>query len=128
MLSCVTRKASAKTSKAAPLSSLDSRAEILASNSLNEFTAYRPWATNSAVRGCLGTSGFMMECKCIFLYTVQLVFGVCLLNFRALLLEHRRSGPVPRRPHRTNLDRRRGNSSKPCEACGRPVYNSRGGR
>src|SRR5262249_36827105 len=59
MLSCVTRKASAKTSKAAPLSSFDSRAEILASSSLNEFTAYRPWATNSSVRGCLGTSFFI---------------------------------------------------------------------
>jgi short subunit dehydrogenase len=46
--SCVTRKASAKTSNAAPLSSLDSRAEILASSSLNEFTTYRPWATNSS--------------------------------------------------------------------------------
>src|SRR6516165_9278008 len=92
MPSCVTRKASAKTSKAAPLSSLDSKAEILASSSLNEFTAYKPWATNLSVRGCLGTSFFMRECKRVFLYTVELVFGVCLLNFSALLPEHRWQG------------------------------------
>src|SRR6516165_3592677 len=83
---CVTKNPSAKTSNAAPRSSLDSRAVILDSSSLKEETLYKSRATNSAVRGCLGTIFFMMECKCIFLYTVQLIFGGCLLNFRALCL------------------------------------------